>query len=452
MFLSLLERLARYGERQALIWHDRSISYADLVASARAWSEELRRLDVAPGEAVAICGDCSPQTCALLFALVANENIVVPLSSVVGANRDRFMEIAEVRHALVFDAEDRWEALRFERTVTHPLLTRLRDARTPGLILFSSGSTGESKASVLDFSKLIGKFGGQREAARTLVFLLLDHIGGINTLLHVLSAGGTIVAIADRSPEAVVAAIERHAIEVLPTTPTFLNMLLISQAHSRYDLSSLRLVTYGTEPMPASTLSALRAALPNARLKQTYGLSELGILPTKSRDSGSLWVKLGSDGFEHKIVDGKLWIRSDFAMSGYLNAPAPFDDEGYFDTQDQVEVDGEWIRILGRASEIINVGGQKVYPGEVESVLLELDNIRDATVIGVPNPVTGQVVTAAVSLVADEDAAALRRRIQAHCRTRLEPYKIPLRIEVHAGDHHSARFKKSRRAVAGATA
>ena len=67
-------------------------------------------------------------------------------------------------------------------------------------------------------------------------------------------------------------------------------------------------------------------------------------------------------------------------MLGYLNAPQPFDEDGWFNTQDKVEQDGEWIKILGRVTDIINVGGQKVYPAEIESALLELDEITDATV------------------------------------------------------------------------
>ncbi|MEX3935792.1 hypothetical protein AB4Y32_29015 [Paraburkholderia phymatum] len=123
------------------------------------------------------------------------------------------------------------------------------------------------------------------------------------------------------------------------------------------------------------------------KLKQTYGLSELGILPTRSKGSGSLWMKLGTEGFEHRIADDVLWIRSATAMLGYLNAPSPFDDEGWFNTGDVVETDGEYVPALGRRSEIVNVGGEKVYPGEVESTLLAAGNARDVTVSGRPTPV-----------------------------------------------------------------
>ena len=84
-------------------------------------------------------------------------------------------------------------------------------------------------------------------------------------------------------------------------------------------------------------------------------------------------------------------------MLGYLNAPSPFDADGWFNTQDLVETDGDYIRILGRKSELINVGGEKVHPTEIENVLLQLDNVKDVTVRGRPNPITGEVVAAKIT-------------------------------------------------------
>jgi acyl-CoA synthetase (AMP-forming)/AMP-acid ligase II len=242
----------------------------------------------------------------------------------------------------------------------------------------------------------------------------------------------------------VCAAIAEYGVEVLPTTPTFLNMLLISGAYQRYDLGSLGLITYGTEPMPLGTLQRLKAALPAVRFKQTYGLSELGILPTKSKADDTLWVRLGGAGFEYRIRDGVLWIRSEMAMLGYLNAPAPFDDEGFFNTQDAVETDGDYVRILGRKSEIINVAGEKVYPSEVEDVLLGLPVIAEATVSGKPSHVTGMVVKAVVKVTEPIEQRALLRQVREHCSTRLEAFKIPCIVEISESEHHNDRFKKTR--------
>jgi acyl-CoA synthetase (AMP-forming)/AMP-acid ligase II len=263
-------------------------------------------------------------------------------------------------------------------------------------------------------------------------------------MLYTLSNLGCLVTVAQRSPDGVLAAVERYRVELLPTSPTFLNLMLISEAHARHDLSSLHTITYGTEPMPESTLQRLHALYPAIKLVQTYGLSEVGILRSKSKSSDSLWVKIGGEGFETRVVDCILQIKARSSMLGYLNAPSPFTVDGWFVTGDEVEVDGDYLRILGRKSEIINVGGQKVYPAEVESVLQELDGVADATVYGERNAITGQIVCANVTLRGDEDPATFTRMLKQHCRARLELFKVPVKVRIIATTQHGARFKKMR--------
>jgi acyl-CoA synthetase (AMP-forming)/AMP-acid ligase II len=440
----LIERLAKWGERDALVHQNEPLSYASLCGLIDHWVSELQQSRIYPGQSLAICGDYSPQACALILAALGNRNIVVPLSSSPETQWDEMMEIAQVQHAVMVGRTGTYRKSTIERSLDHPLLCELQKREAPGLVLFSSGSTGRSKASLLDFDALLEKFRDVRPSYRTLVFLSLDHIGGVNTLFHVLCYGGTAITPDQRSPDAVCAAIEAHRVQLLPTTPTFIRMLLISDAIKRYDLSSLEIITYGTEPMPENTLTHARSALPSVRFKQTYGLSELGIMATQSRGSDSVWLKLGGQGFEHKIVDGVLWLKSASAMLGYLNAESPFDADGWFNTQDLVEVDGEYVRILGRKSEMINVGGEKVHPAEIENVLLAFDNINDATVYGRPNPVTGQVVAARITPIRPEDPDGLRRRLRSFCQSRLERFKIPTVIEIIDSAQHSARFKKIR--------
>jgi acyl-CoA synthetase (AMP-forming)/AMP-acid ligase II len=445
----LPRRLRGWGSRPALLWRNECCSYDRLCDATDIWLDELTRRGIAPGSSIAICGDFSPKLCALTLAALLNRNIIVPLATATVGRWDQTIEVAEVGFAVTFDGDDACWSMASGRSVRHPLLRQLVHQGAPGLILFSSGSTGDSKASLLDFDKLLAKFQDPRPAYRTLSFLLLDHIGGINTLFHVLCHGGTLVTADDRSTRSVCTAIETHRVQLLPTTPTFLRMLLIAEAVKQYDLSSLEIITYGTEPMPASTLAAVRDAFPTVRLKQTYGLSELGILSTQSRSSDSPWLKLGAGMFEHRIIDGVLWLRSRSAMLGYLNAPSPFDSDGWFNTQDLVEVDGEYVRILGRKSELINVGGLKVHPTEIENVLLQLENVKDVTVHGMPNPVTGEVVAARITPARPENPELFRRRIRKFCQARLERYKTPAVVEIVEADHHGARFKKSRNATVG---
>jgi acyl-CoA synthetase (AMP-forming)/AMP-acid ligase II len=234
-------------------------------------------------------------------------------------------------------------------------------------------------------------------------------------------------------------------VQLLPTSPTFLNLILVSEAYKRYDLASLETVTYGTEVMPESTLRRFHELFPRVRLLQTYGLSEVGILRSKSKSSDSLWVKVGGEGFETRVVDGMLEIKAKSAMLGYLNAPSPFTADGWFKTGDAVEVDGEYIKILGRKSELINVGGEKVYPAEVESVLQTMDGVLEVAVRGEPHPMTGQIVTATVRLATAEALPEFRQRMRAFCQDKLARYKIPQKIVITAEAVHSERFKKMRR-------
>jgi acyl-coenzyme A synthetase/AMP-(fatty) acid ligase len=444
----LLRRLETFGDSDAMVFNAQTYSYNYLLGLVEDWRNYLNSQGIGVGDVVALEGAYSPQVCAGLVALIERGTIIVPLTTLPAAKRTEFLEVAEVEVIIQVDDQECRHHQRTGRRAKHELYNALRRGNTPGLVLFSSGTTGRSKASVLDFDKVIGRYGDPKRSRRILSFLSLDHIGGVNTLLHTLSQGGAVITVAQRTPDAVFAAIAAHGVHVLPTTPTFLSMVLISGAHERYSTQSLELITYGTEPMPLQTLQRLRAALPSVRLKQTYGLSELGILPTQSKSDDTFWVKLGNNaGFEHKIVDEVLWVRSEMAMLGYLNAPAPFDSEGFFNTQDVVEADGEYVHILGRRTEIINVGGEKVYPSEVENVLMEIPNIAEASVTGRVSPVVGMVVKATVRLVESENERAVCRRVRQYCHQRLEPFKVPVVIKISTTPQHSDRFKKIRNQV-----
>ncbi|QUQ66622.1 ANL family adenylate-forming protein [Kutzneria sp. CA-103260] len=441
---SFLTRLAGFGAAEAMIVDGVPHDYASLCALVGDWTAELDRHGVRAGDVVCLEAAYSPAACAALLALIARGAIIVPLSSTPPAKRAEFLAVAEVESVITVKPNGNNTFTSTGGTASHELYGQLRATATPGLVLFSSGTSGRSKASLLDFDKVLGRYGEPSRPRRTLSFLSLDHIGGINTLLHTFSQGGAIITVPERTPDAVFTAIERDQVGVLPTTPTFLNMALVSRAYERHRTDSLELITYGTEPMPPKTLDRLRSALPGVRLKQTYGLSELGIMPTRSRADDSLWLKIGGAGFDYKIVDDVLWVRSDMAMLGYLNAPADFDADGYFNTQDVVRVDGDYVRILGRRSEIINVGGEKVYPSEVEGVLLEMPNVADVTVSGRQSHVTGMVVKATIQLIEDEDERAVRRRVREFCGHRLEPFKVPVVVEVNRERQYSERFKKIR--------
>ncbi len=439
----LLERIASYGDKLAIgAGHDAG-TYAQLHHRYLQWREQITQAAIRPGEVVSLEGEYGLESIAAILALIEHRTIIVPLSRDSRTHHTTFLELGQVERRIeLLSAGPQIGGT--GRGADHAYFHELRARQAPGLVLFTSGSTGANKAAVHDLSRLLEKYETPRQALRTLAFLQLDHIGGINTLLYTLANGGAVIVPTERSPEAVCGAIERFQVELLPTSPTFLNLLLLSQAWEHFNLSSLKLITYGTEPMPQSTLDRVHQAFPNAKLQQTYGMTEFGILRSQSRGPDSLWVRLGGEGFDVKVVDGRLFVRARSAMLGYLNAPSPFDDEGYLDTGDQVEVDGEWMRILGRKSEVINVGGSKVYPAEVESVLLEMPEVVDATVRGERHPLTGHIVSTTIRLAHPESLADFKTRMRQFCQGRLPSYAVPARVQFSENALHSERFKRKR--------
>ncbi len=445
MFIDfLLKVFEEKPDADAIVWKGKVSGYGWLRERIEYWRKRLEGENVKPGTVVVLEGDFSPNSIALLLALTEMRAIIVPLTKIVKAKREEFIQIARGEKLILLSEDDEAEISDLPYEAKGELFETIRNRNVPGLILFTSGSTGKSKAAVHDFSKLFEKFKVRRHSLRIINFLLFDHWGGLNTMLYALSNGGTIITVQDRSPESVCALVEKHRADLLPSSPTFLNLLIISEAYKKYDLSSLKTISYGAEPMLPHTLRKLSEIFPGTKLLQTYGLIELGVLRSESKSADSLWVKVGGEGFQTRIVDGILQIKAHSAMLGYLNAPSPFTDDGWFITGDSVEQDGEYIKILGRKSEMINVGGEKVYPAEVESVIQQMDNVLEAIVYGEKNPITGSIVCAKVNLVKDEDRKAFAKRLKKFCRAKLQNFKVPVKVKVVEEKLVSERFKKSR--------
>lgn len=439
----LLEEFSNYGNQTAIIWKDQSVTYSHILERIKFWSEKFH--SKYSSRIIGLESDFSPETIAMLFALIEANAVVVPFDILHSEKNQKKYTIAQLDALIRIKDENSPEFIEFAPPESkNPLYIPILSNSRPGLVLFTSGSSGEPKGALHDFQKLLNKFKIKRKALRTVNFLLFDHWGGLNTLFHILSNGGTVVILENRSPDYVCQTIEKHQVELLPTSPTFLNMLVLSRAYERFSLKSLKLISYGAEPMPESLLKRINSLFPDIKLQQTYGLIELGVLRSQSEENGSLWVKIGGEGYQTRVVDNLLQIKSDSAMLGYLNAPSPFTEDGWFMTGDTVEVKGEYMKILGRKSEIINVGGEKVFPQEVENVILELPDVEDVLVYSESNPLTGKIVCAKIKYKGTESKAELIKKVKTYCRTKLEPFKIPVKIELADQSFESGRFKKSR--------
>lgn len=438
-------RFLEYGDQPAIYWRGQYCSYNELFSKVDQWHQRLETLEIPRGTVCGILGDFSPEIAALFFALMEHKCILVPLTKEI-KGIEMFKEIAGTECLFTFQDDDTYQYEKYQVAEKKPLIQKQVDSGRSGLVVFSSGSTGTPKGILQDCERVMNKFLEKRKGWKTILFLMMDHFGGFNTFLSALAYGGLAVCIEARMPEIICKAIEETKADLLPTTPTFLNLLIASQCYKKYDIRSLRLITYGTEMMNTTTLHKLQTLFPDTKLKQTYGLSELGVLRSKSKSDGSLWLKVGGSEFETKVVDNLLWIRAESNMVGYLNAPNPFDEEGWFCTGDEVEQEGDYIHFVGRKSEIINVGGQKVFPAEVEAVILEDDNVSEVAVFGKKHPIMGQIVAARITLKNNESLKDLSIRIRKLCGQKLAKYKIPVKIEImNASEQYNNRFKKIRR-------
>lgn len=405
------------GENSPFLIADaNSLRFCDVSAQ-----QSVNLTGVRAGDVVALIGDFDPQSILTLLKLIDLKTVVVPLTSDTAEQHDYFFDSAKVGVVIQGNEVSRRDSER-----TPPLLAKLRQRGHPGLVLFSTGTTGRPKAILHDFQVFLKRFETPRPTLRTLSFLRFDHIGGLNTLFHTLFNRGVVVAPSARTVTAVLDACREHRVEVLPTTPTFLRLLLMSGMLPQRMPESVRIITYGTERMDQPTLDELCRLLPGVDFRQTFGMSELGILRVKSKARDSLFMRVGGEGVETKVEDGVLKIRSQSRMLGYLNAPSPFDEEGWYDTEDVVEERDGFYRVTGRTGDVINVGGLKFMPSEVERVALLFPGVALVKAQGRCNPITGQHVELLVQL--DGKVAVDKKKFEQHMKALLPAHMQPRRI------------------------
>jgi len=379
--------------------------------------------DVRQGDVVALIGDFEPESILTLLRLIDLDVILVPLTDATRSQHEYFFT-----EALVDVVIDKGQVRRIEHDKSHEFIEELRAQNHAGLVLFSTGTTGAPKAILHDFTVFLKRFGTPRPTLRAINFLLFDHIGGINTLFHTLFNKGTVIAPTSRLVEDILDMCAKHAVDVLPTTPTFLRMMLMSGLVPEKIPPSLKIITYGTERMDQTTLSELCRLLPDVDFRQTFGMSELGIVRVKSEARDSLFMKIGGKGVETKVIDNVLYIRSETRMLGYINAPSPFDTEGWYNTKDVVEQRDDMFRVVGRTTEVINVGGLKFMASDVEKVALAHDGVSLAKAVAKENPITGQHVELNVSPKQGQEID--KKAFKHYLQENLQSHMVPRRIRI----------------------
>lgn len=380
---------------------------------------------------VLLYSDYTFHSVALLICLSEYPINIIPLVNTTDIEYQDKVQSVEPNYILSFDSTNSLMIHFIADAGELDFFNEVTSKGDTGVVLFSSGTTGKPKVMIQNFSKLIKSIHKPRRQ-KSLVFILLlmfDHIGGINTLLNCLISGTPFVIPKDRNPSTIIDLINKHKVHVLPTSPTFLNLMLMDERFSSIKLSSLKLVTYGTERMPEALLAKVNKFIPKVKLLQTFGTSETGILTTKSKSSSSLFFKIIDDKKTHKIVEGELYLRSKTQIKGYLNHNNDnFRNDGWYATGDLVEEDDKgYIKIIGRKNSVINVGGLKVLPKEVEDVINAVEGVNESSVFGEKNNLVGNIVCVKVFTLL-EDHKILRSKIKSTCRQNLDNYKMPVKF------------------------
>ena len=418
------------NKKDPILWHQNKYYYPeDLLKSLNFWRKKIRQKKIKPSSLIAFKDNFNIDSIAFFIASLKENLILVSLpinqyNLIKTIPCNYFADIKKLKIGKINNKKI---------PIINNILPNFQKKKKSGLIIFSSGSSGKPKAILHNFSLLINKFKKKRKGFKTLLMLNFDHIGGINTLLGCLiNLDGVAISISTKKTNEVCKVIEKTKAELLPTTPTFLNMLLFSERYKVNNLSSLKLITFGTEPMPNSLLKKLKKIFPKIYFKQTYGLSEIGIMRTKNKNNGSLYVKVGGEDYKIKIVNNYLYVKSKTNMVGYLNESQPFDKNGWMNTGDKVlkEKNG-YIKILGRDSDLINIGGEKTFPQEIEEVILKNYYVLDTRVYSENHEMLGTYIIADVILKQKYKKKIVESNVlREHCKRYLPKFKVPSKFVI----------------------
>jgi acyl-coenzyme A synthetase/AMP-(fatty) acid ligase len=345
--------------------------------------------------------------------------------------------------AVVSDQPDRFAASGVALVVTaaedlRPAL-RAETERATEWLMLTSGTLGLPKIVGHTLEGLTGAIAadGPARGARPVwaTFYDIRRYGGLQIFLRAIVGGGSMILSEPGEPVADhVARLKANAVTHISGTPSHWRKLLMSGAASAF---SPRYVRLSGEIADQAVLDGLRQAFPSASIGHAYASTEAGVgfaVNDGLEGFPADLIGVNRDGVEMKVVDGCLQIRSRRAAHAYVGRSAAVltDEEGFVDTGDMVELRGDRYHFVGRRGGIINIGGLKVHPEEIEAVINRHDEVRMSRVRARKSPITGAIVVADVVLTEGCDLSRseeIRRKIIADCKASLATHKVPAMIK-----------------------
>ena len=344
---------------------------------------------------------------------------------------------------VVTDQPARWMDAGVYLVVTARLperaLTKEKTTRATEWLMLTSGTSGLPKIVRHTLDGLAGAITAEGPArhpnATWATFYDIRRYGGLQIFLRAVIGGGSMVlSDAGESVADHIARLLARGVTHISGTPSHWRKVLMSGAAANF---SPRYVRLSGEIADQAVLDGLARTFPHASIGHAYASTEAGVgFAVDDGREGFPADLIGPsrDGVEMKVVDGSLRIRSPRAARAYIGAEAPqlTDADGFVDTGDMVELRGERYHFVGRRGGIINIGGLKVHPEEIEAVINRHPEVRMSRAKSRKSPITGSIVVADVILADGCDmgsSGAIREKILAECRAQLAPHKVPAMIK-----------------------
>jgi long-chain acyl-CoA synthetase len=472
---AILDAADRTPDKPAIEFPGGAMTFGGLVDESMSVLAGLQELEVPPGEAVAVMLPNLPQYVSVLMAIWMNGDFMVPFNVLLTPREISYLccdcrprcifthaaflpqleqGIAELESPprLVVIGSEAGGHVRFADFLRSKKAARIQpsDTGTVILTLYTSGTTGSPKGAMIANSSLEGYLRvaeglfPPEEGDKGLIVLPLFHayalIGGA---YQALRQNATAVLKLRFEVEEAIHSLANEGITHFLGVPTMYHHILHHPDIENVEFPRLKVCFTGGAPMPVELHRAFEARF-GAPIYEGFGMTETTMAITTNRPGEN--QKIGSvglpyEGVEIRIVGdtgedlpdgevGEIVIRTPSLMKGYLNRPedtARVVKDGWYFSADMGyrDLDG-YIYIVGRMSDMIIKGGYNIYPAEIEGVILELEEIAEAAVVGVPDEAKGEVIWAFLAIKPDRSFD--RQRFLAHLEANLAKYKLPQRV------------------------